>query len=415
MVKKNSVYFDRWYIIFAVAMLFFVCPYFFTSMESVGYAIYLLKYVVGAALLLALIPRIKIRFGVPHILALIFCVTYVIAAVRTDSFDGIAYCHVLALVYFMIILETAHTDERLWMSFLRAVRDVIFLFFICEIVFCIVFPKSLPRLTEGGKTLYYFLEHINSLVRYIMPGLIASCLLDAKNRRFISVQTAVFFIGFFYLSATVYIMLVGVVGMAFLLIWTVCRKGFVKALPGLFLLVLVIAAAVQIVVVSLYDGETGPIARLMLLVGKSPDISRRVKIWKTARELIAQRPVFGYGLLQEEALSQVIGHKYGAHNYYLDIAFAQGFAGLVPVLLLIVWPLVKWRSPQRAVNDETYIISGGLLATYIMMLGEVYRYDETTVIPLMVLLCVISADTKPICTIEPMVLIRKILKKNPTR
>lgn len=103
-------------------------------------------------------------------------------------------------------------------------------------------------------------------------------------------------------------------------------------------------------------------ARLLTLLGKSPDLTGRLDIWAAVTELALQRPVVGWGWTSYWApwvdpftdLALRGGVRYlQAHNAYLDVWFQLGFLGLAVFLGLIVSTAARawWTAidrPQRA-------------------------------------------------------------------
>ncbi|HXH36687.1 MAG TPA: O-antigen ligase family protein [Plantibacter sp.] len=79
-------------------------------------------------------------------------------------------------------------------------------------------------------------------------------------------------------------------------------------------------------------------AQLLGLLGKSPDLTGRLDIWNTVRQLIVQRPVFGWGFSSPwapwEPLFTDLVIRRGvrqlqAHNAWLDVWFQLGVVGLI--------------------------------------------------------------------------------------
>jgi len=98
-------------------------------------------------------------------------------------------------------------------------------------------------------------------------------------------------------------------------------------------------------------------AQIFSLVGKSPDMTGRTKIWKIVLHLIDQRPLQGWGWtsywvpwVEPYHGLVVINHVpyFQAHNAFLDVWLQLGIIGLGLFLVLIGLTFVKiWRLAVR--------------------------------------------------------------------
>lgn len=98
-------------------------------------------------------------------------------------------------------------------------------------------------------------------------------------------------------------------------------------------------------------------AEIFSLIGKSPDMTGRTKIWKVVLQLIDQRPLQGWGWssywvpwVEPYKGLVVINHVpyYQAHNAFLDVWMQLGIIGLGLFLLLVGVTFVRlWRLAVR--------------------------------------------------------------------
>jgi O-antigen ligase len=98
-------------------------------------------------------------------------------------------------------------------------------------------------------------------------------------------------------------------------------------------------------------------AEIFSLIGKSPDMTGRTKIWKIVLHLIDQRPLQGWGWssywvpwVEPYRGLVVINHVpyYQAHNAFLDVWMQLGIVGLGLFLLLLGVTFVRlWRLAVR--------------------------------------------------------------------
>lgn len=103
--------------------------------------------------------------------------------------------------------------------------------------------------------------------------------------------------------------------------------------------------------------------RLLDLLGRSPDLTFRLDIWRSVSELIAERPVAGWGWVSYWApwvapfddLAVYRGVRYlQAHSAWLDVALQLGVIGLVVFAALIVSTTLRaWSwGVDRAPDDR---------------------------------------------------------------
>jgi len=95
-------------------------------------------------------------------------------------------------------------------------------------------------------------------------------------------------------------------------------------------------------------------------IGKSPDMTGRSGIWKNVMQLVAQRPVQGWGWVTYwipgikpfQGLGIVHGVEYyQAHNAYLEVLFQLGLIGATLFVALLAISFVKvWRLAVRHTN-----------------------------------------------------------------
>ena len=159
-------------------------------------------------------------------------------------------------------------------------------------------------------------------------------------------------------SATIYVAL-AVLAFVLLAVWLlrrVRRRGLVYA--GMAAVVAVGAASVVVF------GE-----RLLLLVGKSPDLTGRLGIWQNVIDLAAQRPVAGWGWISywvpwAKPFNDPDFIRNGvlqlhAHNAWLDVWLQLGVLGLVVFGALVVTALVRsWRLATERRHQLPRVLTG---------------------------------------------------------
>ena len=101
-------------------------------------------------------------------------------------------------------------------------------------------------------------------------------------------------------------------------------------------------------------------AQLFTLIGKSPDMTGRLDIWKAVLGLIGQRPLQGWGWIgywipgvkpYEGLIVRDNVTYYQAHNSYLDVWLQLGIFGFILFVAMLALTFVKvWRLAVRHTN-----------------------------------------------------------------
>jgi len=91
-------------------------------------------------------------------------------------------------------------------------------------------------------------------------------------------------------------------------------------------------------------------AEILASLGRDASLSGRVYIWRAVGEMIAQRPILGWGWQAvwgpSDTVYQAVYADLGAsiphaHSGYLDFALQLGYVGLVLIVLAVVLPLLS--------------------------------------------------------------------------
>jgi len=98
-------------------------------------------------------------------------------------------------------------------------------------------------------------------------------------------------------------------------------------------------------------------AQLFTIIGKSPDMTGRLDIWKAVMGLIGQRPLQGWGWISywmpgvkpyEGLIVRDNVTYYQAHNSYLDVWLQIGIVGFILFISMLVFVFIKlWRLGVR--------------------------------------------------------------------
>jgi putative inorganic carbon (HCO3(-)) transporter len=142
---------------------------------------------------------------------------------------------------------------------------------------------------------------------------------------------------------------------------------------------------------GLAAGLGSVLAGALLLGGEGGSTAARLTIWRASLDLIAQRPLFGFG---PDNLGPIFARVYPpqlvyyqgrgvavdrAHNLLLDWTLTAGMMGtLAGLLLLAVFFLVGWRTAQQAAGSETRrLLVACLAAVTGNVVGNLVSFDLT--------------------------------------
>lgn len=136
-------------------------------------------------------------------------------------------------------------------------------------------------------------------------------------------------------------------------------------------LVLAISAALVIGVIGF--GSSRASAPLLGALGKGDDLTGRLEIWRIVGQLVAERPVLGWGWISYWApwvapFNRLVvrgGVQYlQAHNAYLDIAFQIGIPGLLAFVVVV--GSLMYRSLRLAIAPRPLALLPLLLTTALL-------------------------------------------------
>ncbi|WP_150306927.1 O-antigen ligase family protein [Planctomonas psychrotolerans] len=166
----------------------------------------------------------------------------------------------------------------------------------------------------------------------------------------------------------------------------------------------VAAGAVGAVAVSAWS------ARILGILGRSPDLTGRLDIWAAVRDLAVTRPVAGWGWTSYWApwvepfddLALRNGVRYlQAHNAYLDVWFQLGAIGLAVFLCLVLSTAARawWIAidrPQRSADAPLPFSAMDLLPVLLLAALLTQSLAESRILLEggWVLLCVLAVATK---------------------
>jgi O-antigen ligase len=375
-IKNNTVANDAKVVILSVFVFFpFLAPDFLLQFNSI-HLLYSICKIVSVAITLVLFLT-KRRISLISFLIILFYSEWVFVTIfKFNSQLIIVIKHTLYVATVILFYENTnkqHIPSCLWgLIIVHSVLTYV------NFISVIVFPDGLYEpdflyYEYNYKNIhekYYFLGHNNSVVRFILPGIIFSALYDYIKYAKLKWRTFLL-AGISMATVTLTWSNTGMIGCSILLVYLlfisrinlsqkINAKLFLKISVILFFLIVVFR--IQIIFSFIIED----------LFQKDLDMSYRTFVWDAALFYVAKSPIWGYGFVEDLweliTLSNINWMPTSAHNYFLDICLRGGLISLF--LLLIIASLVCKKLDSTDKTPIVSLISFGLLAYFIMWQAE---------------------------------------------
>lgn len=322
---------------------------------------------------------------VPKLLLIFCCIPNLILLISTAINKGNIYMatfQFLRVFLYSLLVETVISRTKYAEYFIRAIRNITWLLFVANIVVIILIPDGFEQINGVN---YYLYGNPNVMIRYIVPGLCCSSILDIQKNKLFSFWTLSFFLGLFFTFFATYFSVTAFIGTSFVFAWILMGKIVrtkIRRVRFIYLSVLVAIFLFEIVVVVSARGDHF-ISILTEFFNKN-DLSglrSRSILWARELNLIFEKPVFGWGMLDSDSLKKFIGNSSGAHNYYLDLLFQRGILGVISFLCIIIYSIIRiFRI--KSISGAGYILMGYSCMCFIMFLTEPFTLAEPLIMPL---------------------------------
>lgn len=282
------------------------------------------------------------------------------------------------------LLETIKDDEKQLIPFLTAIRDFTLLFYIMNFGVMFMMPKGIPSISAGKLWPWFLYGNVNTTIKYILPGICCSLLLDDKNHKKFSLSTLIFLGGIVFSALTVYFTATAVIADTIIILWVMFFFILKKKTWRYFALPFIGGAMFEFLVVFT-TSATKFVVFITTLFNKSLTFSGRAPLWVQEYRLFLRQPLFGYGYISFAKLEHIVGNGNGAHNYYLDMMHQRGLFGLGVLLIFFLFPILyNWN---KDVSSKRLFIIMGICGAYaVMFLSEPFYTSENTFIPLFYIL-----------------------------
>lgn len=366
---------SRYYMYYFFMFLMFLLP---SATEDI-FPIYLTQLIklISYGLLVINFLKTKKTIYYSFLLIVVYNVILVFSTFINDGGLVTSIKHALVIMLICYTLITIFKSPYKTDIFVRVIRDIVLMFFVINIIMFFIYPKGISAVTDDPNFPNFLYGNVNSTIKHIIPGMCCSSIIDIKNKKRMSFKTAIFFFGIFYQALTIYFTATSVVAALFLLIWLllILRKDRINVKQIYTFSVIFI-----LVFEVLFIFNTGIVGLVSSLFGKDPTLSGRTYLWQNMLDLVSKKPLFGYGALEKYDLSKLVGNYFGSHNYYLDTLFQRGIFGLINLILIIVYPILKYSSKNKNLIIDT--LFGYSIACLLIFLAEPIYTKEYLTIPI---------------------------------
>lgn len=363
----------EYYIFYALMFLMFLLPP--AISENSSYYLTSLIKIISYSMLIINFFITRKAFNYSFLLIIAYNLVLVISTIANNGQISESIKHALVVLIVCYTLTTILKDELKREVFVFVVRDIALIFFMVNIAFLFIFPEGIPSITTDLKFPNFLYMNVNSTIKYILPGMCCSSIIDMKRNKKISKFTAIFLFGIFYQAIMIYFTATAVIVCTFVILWIfliVNRKLFNS--KQIYATMIAIILLMEILI----SFNSPIISIISRALGKGATLSGRTVLWSNIIKLVYDKLLFGYGALSDLDLVKIIGNFYGAHNYFLDILFQRGLLGLLILILIISYPIYNYNYKNK--NKVIDILMGYSLACLLISLSEPLYTKEHLII-----------------------------------
>lgn len=319
----------------------------------------------------------KKKFSISIFFIILFNIFLILSTVYNKGQISDVIIHSIIIIAICFTLSVILKNDNKSSIFLIVIRDITLLFFILNIYYFFKFPNGIPDLTIDKSFPFFLYENVNSTIKYILPGMCCSSILDYKNNKIFSISSAIFFFGIVYQVLNIYFTATALIICLFILLWNVCiiNNNFFKGYLVYFISIIFIFFLNLFLIIS-----PDIMSFIPSVFGKENNFSGRTILWSNIVNLILKEPITGYGYIDDLKSARLIGNFYGSHNYFLDTFFQRGIFGLFNLMLLIVYPLIN--SINMKSSKIVDILFGYVIACQLLFMVEPVYTKEFLLLPI---------------------------------
>lgn len=182
LLKVSKVNREYYFLFFLIAIPI-LAPYYFLQHVVIGR---MLDYMIYFSLLLIAFFCFKNITKITNCIAVII-IPYTFLLLTTIINRGSTMViiavikHSVKVILICFMVECLLYDKKKRDSFLHAVRDVTFIFFIMNLITNIIYKNGIPSITQSVANPYYLFGNVNTTIRMVLPGMCCSSLIDLKR------------------------------------------------------------------------------------------------------------------------------------------------------------------------------------------------------------------------------------------
>lgn len=401
-MKRTIVKSRKWlydYILYFVIILPFMFPEYFTLTERLHLVNYVLTYTSIALMAFDIVRGgRKWIYIFPFVICFLEYAVLIFSTYHNHGLLGTTIKTSVKKILLWLVVAKALNDTDKRDSLLHATRDICLALFAVNFLTEIIYSNGIPSITVYGDSKYYFLGNVNTTIRKVYPGICCSVLIGLKRNKKITWGTAFFALGLIYQFLFRYHGATTIVAVTLLTLWIAFSERIAKHIRTVYPVILGVLVYVEITIVFL-PSKTDLILFISKLFGKTITFSGRTSIWDKALTQIANSPIFGYGIQESQKLNEMIGNRFSAHNYFLDLLFQRGMIGLVLYLILIIMPVFLLKR-TKTISQYTYVLIGFSCTIFAMSLFEPLYISEAIIYPIILSMIIMLKKEKKMSFID---------------
>lgn len=320
--------------------------------------------------------RDRRRLSLPLVLFVAFRLSMLIPTLLNEGdLLNWGYATVSQVALFLLIEREMHAGRRSALHCLGVLRFLLLTYLVVNCVMVLLDVGTVKRLmTDGEVTTWYLLGIRTRVTDCLFPALMVSLTIDAAKGERLSICTAatlvVGLIQVLYLEVAT-----AAFGLLVLAAGLVAMGGsrFVRdRLSVRNILLLGLLATLLVVGLRVQEGFADLLGSFF---DKNMTLTGRTDIWDIAFGIIAQSPVFGYGI--NDSVGAFVlwrGMYWQSHNQWVQLLYDGGIvaAALFAALLLACGSGIDRRGAEGRVFVPA---KATLLAFMMMMVSEIYTYN----------------------------------------
>ena len=313
------------------------------------------------------------------IAAFVFFQCYVTISHHSRSVSSII---MFTLSYLLIILILS---RELRSHFENAIFTVSLYFYIAIFLntICVfLFPNGLNTSvsSSGNRQIIYLLSNDNQFGKYLFSGFALIWFTEetlSKKNHFFSITTLLMILATYFKTQSGSGLIASIILSAFYILYHFDPLKKIFSFKIFTIAIAVAASGLLLGARFLYSNRT-VVRMIAKLTGKDMTFSGRLFIWRQGIFKFFENPIWGYGKAVGDAIVRYAGHRYSAHNIFLQILLESGLIGLcLFALIFISSGIVGDKIIEQ--YDSVRILNIGIFTSFVYFFMEV-----GTLIPLFI-------------------------------